>query len=177
MKGKRYMTEDKIRILREADKGCACRPPGARWCAGVSPRVFSDQSHSGAGTSGPGTSSRTPRCVAEPSGCSRSWTSTPGRVPRAASGPGVARRRRARLVGKSHPGARRTRIPAQRQRLGSSLPKRSSAGWPRTVSKTICIEPGSPWQNGFVESFHGRFRDECLNREQALDLERSARGH
>jgi putative transposase len=31
--------------------------------------------------------------------------------------------------------------------------------------KTIYIEPGSPWQNGFVESFHGRFRDECLNRE------------
>ena len=26
--------------------------------------------------------------------------------------------------------------------------------------KTIYIEPGSPWQNGFVESFHGRFRDE-----------------
>ena len=31
--------------------------------------------------------------------------------------------------------------------------------------KTIYIDPGSPWQNGFVESFHGRFRDECLNRE------------
>jgi putative transposase len=27
------------------------------------------------------------------------------------------------------------------------------------------IEPGRPWQNGFVESFHGKFRDECLNRE------------
>lgn len=27
------------------------------------------------------------------------------------------------------------------------------------------IEPGSPWQNGFVESFHGKLRDECLNRE------------
>ena len=32
--------------------------------------------------------------------------------------------------------------------------------------KTISIESGSPWRNGFVESFHGRFRDECLNREQ-----------
>ena len=32
--------------------------------------------------------------------------------------------------------------------------------------KTIYIEPASPWQNGFVESFHRRFRDECLNREQ-----------
>lgn len=32
--------------------------------------------------------------------------------------------------------------------------------------KTLCIEPGSRWQNVFVERFHGRFRDECLNREQ-----------
>ena len=36
--------------------------------------------------------------------------------------------------------------------------------------KTLYIEPGSPWQNGFVESFHGRFRDECLNREQLHTL-------
>lgn len=27
------------------------------------------------------------------------------------------------------------------------------------------IDRGRPWQNGFVESFHSRFRDECLNRE------------
>ena len=25
------------------------------------------------------------------------------------------------------------------------------------------IAPGKPQQNGFVESFNGRFRDECLN--------------
>ena len=36
--------------------------------------------------------------------------------------------------------------------------------------KTIYIAPGSPWQNGFVESFHGRFRDECLNQEQLWTL-------
>ena len=36
--------------------------------------------------------------------------------------------------------------------------------------KTIYIEPASPWQNGFVESFHGRFRDECLNHEQLWTL-------
>jgi putative transposase len=36
--------------------------------------------------------------------------------------------------------------------------------------RTIYIEPGSPWQNGFVESFHGRFRDECLNRETLWSL-------
>ena len=31
--------------------------------------------------------------------------------------------------------------------------------------RTNYIEPGSPWENGHVESFHGKFRDECLNRE------------
>jgi putative transposase len=36
--------------------------------------------------------------------------------------------------------------------------------------QTLYIEAGSPWQNGFVESFHGRFRDECLNREQFWTL-------
>ena len=36
--------------------------------------------------------------------------------------------------------------------------------------KTIYIDPGNPWQNGFAESFHGRFRDECLNREQLWTL-------
>lgn len=30
---------------------------------------------------------------------------------------------------------------------------------------TLYIAPGSPWQNGFVESFHGRLRDELLDRE------------
>ena len=29
----------------------------------------------------------------------------------------------------------------------------------------IYIEPGSPWQNGYIESFNGKFRDECLNQE------------
>ena len=36
--------------------------------------------------------------------------------------------------------------------------------------RTIYIEPGSPWQNGLVESFHGRLRDECLNQEQLWTL-------
>jgi transposase InsO family protein len=31
--------------------------------------------------------------------------------------------------------------------------------------KTIYIDPDSPWQNVYVESFHGRLRDECLSRE------------
>ena len=35
---------------------------------------------------------------------------------------------------------------------------------------TRFIEPGSPWQNGINESFNGRFRDECLNRELLANL-------
>jgi transposase InsO family protein len=30
---------------------------------------------------------------------------------------------------------------------------------------TLFIEPGSPWENGYVESFNGRMRDELLDRE------------
>ena len=30
---------------------------------------------------------------------------------------------------------------------------------------TLYIEPGSPWQNGFNESFNGKLRDELLNGE------------
>lgn len=30
---------------------------------------------------------------------------------------------------------------------------------------TVFIEPGSPWENGYNESFNGKFRDELLNGE------------
>jgi transposase InsO family protein len=33
------------------------------------------------------------------------------------------------------------------------------------TTTTAYIEPGSPWENGFAESFNGRFRDEFLNTE------------
>lgn len=32
-----------------------------------------------------------------------------------------------------------------------------------TATKTLDIEPGSPWQNGFSESFNSRFEGELLN--------------
>jgi len=35
----------------------------------------------------------------------------------------------------------------------------------RARIKTIYITPGSPWENGHIESFHDKLRDECLNRE------------
>lgn len=39
-------------------------------------------------------------------------------------------------------------------------------GWIAAVgAKTAYIEPGSPWENGYCESFNARFRDELLNGE------------
>jgi transposase InsO family protein len=39
-------------------------------------------------------------------------------------------------------------------------------GWAEKASiKINDIAPGSPWENGRVESFHGKFRDGCLDRE------------
>jgi len=39
-------------------------------------------------------------------------------------------------------------------------------GWLETLDvQTLFIEPGSPWENGYVESFNGRLRDEFLNQE------------
>ena len=38
--------------------------------------------------------------------------------------------------------------------------------WVKRVEvKTLFIEPGSPWENGYIESFNGKLRDELLNRE------------
>jgi len=31
--------------------------------------------------------------------------------------------------------------------------------------KPLFIEPGSPWENGYIESFNGKMRDELLNGE------------
>jgi len=38
-------------------------------------------------------------------------------------------------------------------------------------SSTIYITPGHPWENGFAESFNGKFKDECLNEEIFLNCE------
>ena len=35
----------------------------------------------------------------------------------------------------------------------------------RVGVRTLYIEPGSPWENGYVESFNGRLRDELLDGE------------
>lgn len=49
---------------------------------------------------------------------------------------------------------------------GSEFISKEVQHWLREMSiRTIYIDPGSPWQNGHVESFHNRLRDECLNQE------------
>ena len=40
----------------------------------------------------------------------------------------------------------------------------------RVGVKTAFIEPGSPWENGYNESFNGKLRDELLNREIFYNL-------
>jgi len=37
--------------------------------------------------------------------------------------------------------------------------------------KTLFIESGNPWENGHIESFNGKFRDELLNRERLYTLD------
>ena len=32
-------------------------------------------------------------------------------------------------------------------------------------ARTLNVEPGSPWENGYIESFNGKLRDELLDRE------------
>jgi len=36
---------------------------------------------------------------------------------------------------------------------------------------TLYIAPGSPWENGYIESFNSRLRDELLNRELFLSID------
>jgi transposase InsO family protein len=35
----------------------------------------------------------------------------------------------------------------------------------KAAVKTIYITPRSPWENAYIESFHDKLREECMNRE------------
>jgi len=49
---------------------------------------------------------------------------------------------------------------------GSEFTAKAVREWLSNVGvKTLYIEPGSPWENGYNESFNGKFRDELLNGE------------
>ena len=49
---------------------------------------------------------------------------------------------------------------------GPEFTARSVRKWLNRLGvKTLFIEPGSPWENGYIESFNGKMRDELLERE------------
>ena len=49
---------------------------------------------------------------------------------------------------------------------GPEFTAKAVRGWlSRLGVKTLFIEPGSPWENGYIESFNGKLRDELINRE------------
>ena len=49
---------------------------------------------------------------------------------------------------------------------GSEFTAQAVREWlPRLGVKTLYIEPGSPWEDGYNESFNGKLRDELLNGE------------
>jgi len=58
-------------------------------------------------------------------------------------------------------------IPAHiRSDNGPEFTARAIRQWLRDLGvKTLYIEPGSPWENGYTESFNGKLRDELLNVE------------
>ena len=55
---------------------------------------------------------------------------------------------------------------------GPEFTARSIRHWLNRLGvKTLFIEPGSPWENGYIESFNGKLRDELLDREIFTTLE------
>lgn len=103
---------------------------------------------------------------------------------------GVSERRACRLAGQHRSTQRKTPAPPRLvdERLASRLREIAGQhprwGWKTaheillregwalrdycrmTLMRTSYIEPGSPWENPFVESFNGRLRDELLNIEE-----------
>ena len=58
---------------------------------------------------------------------------------------------------------------------GPEFTVRAIRDWPGKVgARALYIEPGSPWENGYVESFNGKLRDELLDRDDLLCLEGGA---
>lgn len=70
-------------------------------------------------------------------------------------------------------GAQVTRgVPAViRTDNGKEFCSRAMLAWAQAHTVTLrLIEPGKPNQNAYIESFNGRFRDECLNEHLFLNL-------
>jgi putative transposase len=59
---------------------------------------------------------------------------------------------------------------------GSEFCSRALEAWAMTNQVQLCfIRPGRPVENGFIEDFNGRLRDECLNVEWFASLEDARR--
>jgi len=55
---------------------------------------------------------------------------------------------------------------------GSEFCSRALEAWAMSNDVQLCfIRPGRPVENGFIESFNGRLRDECLNAEWFSSLD------
>jgi len=52
---------------------------------------------------------------------------------------------------------------------GPELISNALAEW-ASETERVFIPPGQPWKNGFVESFNGKIRDECLGGNQCYSL-------
>jgi len=54
---------------------------------------------------------------------------------------------------------------------GPEFAARAVRNWLKRLGvQTLFIEPGSPWENGYIESFNGKLRDELLNGEIFMTL-------
>lgn len=54
---------------------------------------------------------------------------------------------------------------------GAEFTAKAVRSWLKRVGvKTLYIEPGSPWENGYIESFNGKLRDELLSGEVFTSL-------
>ena len=69
--------------------------------------------------------------------------------------PGRLRKRNGRMM--------RVGVPSVRQWPG--VYGSGHQGLATVGVKTLYVEPGSPWENGYCESFNGKLREECLNGE------------
>jgi len=66
---------------------------------------------------------------------------------------------------------RRGRPVYLRSDNGSELTSQLIREWLASLGvQPLYIEPGSPWENGYIESFNARLRDELLNREMFYTL-------
>ena len=55
------------------------------------------------------------------------------------------------------------KAPAWKGRVSFQLPGWVKFTLPLTPFYSVAFSPGKPTENGHIESFNGRFRDECLN--------------